>query len=170
MKEQNNTAKTNFLKKIFIKICRIFGYEIIDQSNFFVPTQNKSLDKNLNIQGKKSINLPLGEIEVSRKINSLTVIFRSCTNVNMLTQNKKRLFNENKSEYTFRSLNSIIISLNHAKNSFPKINFDIFIIDYNSKREDLEQMKKQLNKTNIKNSIISLNVNDFTDNIKKNER
>ena len=167
MKEQNNTAKTNFLKKIFIKICRIFGYEIIDQSNFFVPTQNKSLDKNLNIQGKKSINLPLGEVEVSRKINSLTVIFRSCTNVNMLTQNKKRLFNENKSEYTFRSLNSIIISLNHAKNSFPKINFDIFIIDYNSKREDLEQMKKQLNKTNIKNSIISLNVNDFTDNIKK---
>ena len=167
MKEQNNTAKTNFLKKIFIKICRIFGYEIIDQSNFFVPTQNKSLDKNLNIQGKKSINLPLGEVEVSRKINSLTVIFRSCTNVNMLTQNKKRLFNENKSEYTFRSLNSIIISLNHAKNSFPKINFDIFIIDYNSKREDLEQMKRQLNKTNIKNSIISLNVNDFTDNIKK---
>ena len=36
----------------------------------------------------------------------------------MLTQNKERLFNENKSEYTFRSLNSIIKSLRQAKNSF----------------------------------------------------
>ena len=167
MKKLNNNTKTNIFKKIFIKICRTFGYEIIDQSSFFVPTQNKSLNENLSIQGKKSINLPLGEIKVSRKVNSLTVIFRSCTNVNMLTQNKTRLFDENKSEYTFRSLNSIIISLNHAKKCSPKINFDIVIIDHNSKKEDLEQIKKQLNKTNIKSSIISLNVNEFIDNIKK---
>ena len=57
MKEINNADKTNFLKKIFIKICRTFGYEIIDQGNFYVPTQGKSLDKNLNIQGKKSIRI-----------------------------------------------------------------------------------------------------------------
>ena len=167
MKKLNNITKTSFFKKIFIKICRTFGYEIIDQSSFFVPTQNKSLNENLSIQGKKSINLPLGEIKISRKVNSLTVIFRSCTNVNMLTQNKTRLFDENKSEYTFRSLNSIIISLNHAKKCSPKIHFDIVIIDHNSKKEDLEQIKKQLNKTNIKSSIISLNVNEFIDNIKK---
>ena len=167
MKKLNNITKAGFFKKIFIKICRTFGYEIIDQSSFFVPTQNKSLNENLSIQGKKSINLPLGEIKVSRKVNSLTVIFRSCTNVNMLTQNKTRLFDENKSEYTFRSLNSIIISLNHAKKCSPKIHFDIVIIDHNSKKEDLEQIKKQLNKTNIKSSIISLNVNEFIDNIKK---
>ena len=167
MKKLNNITKASFFKKIFIKICRTFGYEIIDQSSFFVPTQNKSLNENLSIQGKKSINLPLGEIKISRKVNSLTVIFRSCTNVNMLTQNKTRLFGENKSEYTFRSLNSIIISLNHAKKCSPKIHFDIVIIDHNSKKEDLEQIKKQLNKTNIKSSIISLNVNEFIDNIKK---
>ena len=167
MKKLNNIAKASIFKKIFIKICRTFGYEIIDQSSFFVPTQNKSLNENLSIQGKKSINLPLGEIKISRKVNSLTVIFRSCTNVNMLTQNKTRLFDENKSEYTFRSLNSIIISLNHAKKCSPKIHFDIVIIDHNSKKEDLEQIKKQLNKTNIKSSIISLNVNEFIDNIKK---
>ena len=167
MKKLNNITKANFFKKIFIKICRTFGYEIIDQSSFFVPTQNKSLNENLSIQGKKSINLPLGEIRISRKVNSLTVIFRSCTNVNMLTQNKTRLFDESKSEYTFRSLNSIIISLNHAKKCSPKIHFDIVIIDHNSKKEDLEQIKKQLNKTNIKSSIISLNVNEFIDNIKK---
>ena len=88
MKKQKNKNKTNLLKKIFIKLCRIFGYEIIDQSNFYVPTQEKYLNENLNIQGKKSITLPLGETKISRKVNSLTVIFRSCTRVNMLTQNK----------------------------------------------------------------------------------
>ena len=72
----------------------------------------------------------------------------------MLTQNKKRLFDQNKSEYTFRSLNSIIKSLNYAKKSLPNIKFDIVVIDHDSKKEDLEQIKKQLKKTNFKNSII----------------
>jgi len=167
MIEQKTSIRRSFFKKIFVKICRIFGYEIIDQSNFYVPTQKKTLDENLNIQGKKSITLPLGEVEISRKIKALTVIFRSCTSVNMLTQNKKRLFEQNKSEYTFRSLNSIITSLNRAKITFPKIEFDIVIIDYNSKKEDLEQIKKQLNKSNFKNAIISLDINEFISNIKK---
>jgi len=167
MKEQNKSNKSGFLKKIFIKICRVLGYEIIDQSNFSVPTQEKSLNENLNLQGTKSITLPLGEVKISRKINALTVIFRSCTNVNMLTQNKKRLFDRNKSEYTFRSLNSIIASLNHAKISFPKIKFDIVVIDHNSKSEDIELIKKQLSKSNFENSIISLNINEFINDIKK---
>ena len=174
MKEINNKVKTGFFKKVFIKICRIFGYEIIDQSNFYIPTQKKSLNENLNIQGKKSITLPLGEVKISRKVKSLTIIFRSCTNVNMLTQNKKRLFNKDKSEYTFRSLNSIILSLNKAKLSFPQIEFDLVIVDYNSKKNDLNQIKKQLDKSNFKNSIISLDLNEFKDKIKmtnaKNEK
>ena len=174
MKEINNKVKTNFFKKIFIRVCRIFGYEIIDQSNFYVPTQKKTLSENLSVQGKKSITLPLGETMISRKVKALTIIFRSCTNVNMLTQNKKRLFDQNKSEYTFRSLNSIIKSLNIAKTSFPKIEFDVVIIDHNSKKNDLEQIKRQLNKSNFKNSIISLNVKEFVNNIKdinaKNEK
>jgi len=166
MKVQN-TRKANFFKKIFVKICRVFGYEIIDQSNFFVPTQNKPLDENLSIQGKKSINLPLGEVKISRKVRTLTVIYRSCTNVGMLTQNKKRLFENQKSEYTFRSLNSLISSLNLAKKSFPQIELEIIIVDYNSKKNDLDQMNKQLNKINIKNSIISLNIDEFEDKIQK---
>ena len=85
----------------------------------------------------------------------------------MLTQNKKRLFDQNKSEYTFRSLNSIIASLHQAKITFPKIKFDIVVIDYNSKKEDLEQIKRQLVNSNFKNSIISLDVNEFINNIKK---
>jgi len=167
MKKQNSQIRTNFFKKIFIKICRLFGYEIIDQSNFIIPTQEKNLNDNLNIQGKKSINLPLGETKVTRKVNALTVIFRSCTNVNMLTQSKKRLFDQKKSEYTFRSLNSIIASLNQAKITFPKIEFDIVVIDYNSKKEDLEQIEKQLGKSNFKNSIISLDISEFINDIKK---
>ena len=167
MKEQKNSLKKNYIKKIFIKICRILGYEIIDQSNFSVPTQNKNINDNLNIQGKKSITLPLGEVKISRKVESLTIIFRSCTNINMLTQNKKRLFENEKSQYTFRSLNSIITSLHQAQIILPKIKFDIIVIDHNSKQKDLEQIQSQLNKSNFKNSIISLNVNDFIDNINK---
>ena len=91
MKKQRNIVKTKFFKKIFIKICRFLGYELIDQSNFTVPTQEKLLDENLSIPGKKSITIPLGEVKISRKVNSFTVIFRSCTSINMLTQTKKRL-------------------------------------------------------------------------------
>ena len=167
MKIQENSVKINFFKKIFIKACRILGYEIIDQSNFYVPSQKKTLQENLNIQGKKSITLPLGETKITRKVVALTVIFRSCTSINMLTQNKKRLFDQNKSEYTFRSLNSIIKSLNYAKKSLPNIKFDIVVIDHDSKKEDLEQIKKQLKESNIENSIILLDVNEFIKNIKK---
>ena len=167
MKEQKNNYKPSIFKKYFIKICRIFGYEIIDQSNFFIPTQGKNLDENLNIQGIKSITLPLGETKISRKVKSLSVIYRSCTNINMLTQNKKRLFEEIKSEYTFRSLNSLITSINHAKLSLPNISYEIIIIDHDSKKEDLEKMKKILKKANINNSIISLDLNEFNNQIKK---
>ena len=167
MKQQNIIMKPGFFKKIFIKICRLLGYEIIDQSNFYVPTQNKNLNENLNIPGKKSITLPLGEIKITRKVKALKVVYRSCTNVNMLTQNKKRLFDKDKSEYTFRSLNSIIASLNDAQNIFPQIKFDIVVIDHNSKKNDLKQMKNQLNNSNFNNLVISLEVDEFKKNINK---
>tara|TARA_B100001123_G_scaffold335751_1_gene379456 strand:- start:1621 stop:2655 length:1035 start_codon:yes stop_codon:yes gene_type:complete len=171
MKEQKIINKTGLLKKIFIKICRIFGFEIIDQSNFYVPTSKKFLNENLSMQGKKSINLPLGEIKISRKVSALTVIFRSCTSINMLTQNKKRLFDKLKSEYTFRSLNSIIISIKKAKKSFPNISFNIIVVDHNSKKNDLEKIQKILSKSSLNNSIVNLNVEEFKKNINKiNER
>ena len=56
MKKIKNTKKTNFFKKIFIKLCRKFGYEIIDQSNFNLQLLKKNLNETLSIQGKKSIN------------------------------------------------------------------------------------------------------------------
>ena len=109
----------------------------------------------------------MGETKVSRKVKALTIIYRSCTNINMLTQNKKRLFDKEKFEYTFRSLNSIIVSLTKAKKYFPQIELDIIIVDHNSKKSDLDQMQKQLNKSYFKNSIISLNLDEFKDKIKK---
>ena len=167
MKKQEINYKKSFIKKLFVKICRMMGYEIIDQNQFFVPTLNKTLSENLNTPGKKSITLPLGEVKITRKVKALKVIFRSCTNVNMLTQNKKRLFDKSKSEYTFRSLNSILKSLSHSQKIFPNIDFEVDVIDFNSKVEDLNQIKKQLSNMNIRNSLISLNINEFKSNIKK---
>ena len=66
MKEIKNSNDKNFLKKVFIKLCRIFGYEIIDQNNFSVPSLDKNIGENLSILGKKSINLPLGEVKITR--------------------------------------------------------------------------------------------------------
>ncbi len=167
MKKQDKKYKKSFLKKIFIKLCRILGFEIIDQNNFFVPTLNKNLNENLNIQGKKSISIPLGEVKITRKVKALHVIYRSCTNVNMLTQNKSRLFNKNKSEYTFRSLHSILKSINFAKKNLSNINFEITVIDYNSGTNDINQLKKQLSNSSIKSSFIPLNINEFKSQINK---
>jgi len=61
----------------------------------------------------------------------------------------------------------LIASLNQAKITFPKIKFDIVVVDYNSKKKDLEQIKKQLEKSNFKNSIISLDISEFINDIKK---
>ena len=41
------------------------------------------------------------------------------------------------------------------------------IVDYNSKKNDLNQMQKQLDKSFFKNSIFSLDPNEFKDKIKK---
>ena len=57
MKKIENAKKTNFFKKIFIKICRIFGFEIIDQSNYSSPTLQKNLNESLSEQGKRSITI-----------------------------------------------------------------------------------------------------------------
>ena len=41
------------------------------------------------------------------------------------------------------------------------------MIDHNSPDKDVAQLKRQLNKSNLKSSFINLNVNDFENNIKK---
>ena len=69
MKKIENNRKTNLFKRLFIKLCRLIGFEIIDQSNFTSPTLNKDLNETLSIQGSKSITIPLGELKIIK--NSL---------------------------------------------------------------------------------------------------
>ena len=71
--------KKNILKKLFIKICRILGYEIIDQAEFFSPTLEKKLNNELSIINDKSIILPLGEVKITRPVHTLDVIIKTCT-------------------------------------------------------------------------------------------
>ena len=99
MKKIKNIKKPNFFKKNFIKLCRLFGYEIIDQSNYSSPTLNKNLNETLSIQGKKSITIPLGQIEIKNKIKSFKIILRTCTSELIMDQNKKRIFGEEKRIY-----------------------------------------------------------------------
>ena len=73
--------KKNILKKLFIKICKILGYEIIDQAEFFSPTLEKKLNNELSIINDKSIILPLGEVKITRKVTSVLVILRVNTNI-----------------------------------------------------------------------------------------
>ena len=47
--------KKNIIKKLFIKISKVLGYEIIDQSDFSSPTLQKRLDEDLSIINEKSI-------------------------------------------------------------------------------------------------------------------
>ena len=167
MKEIKSQKSKNPLKKLFIKLCRLMGYEIIDQNNFYVPTSNKNLDQTLSVSGKKSIILPLGEVKISRKVRSLDVIIRTCSSVNMLTQNKKRIFERDKIEYTLRSINSILRSINYTKKYHPNTNIKITIIDHNSSNENLKKIKDLLNTSAVQFNLLNLNISEFENKIKK---
>ena len=89
--------KKSIIKKIFIKISKFLGYEIIDQNEFYSPTLNKELNENLS-SISKSIVLPMGEVNLSRKVKSLLILFRTNTNVEIWDQNRKRIFENPKIE------------------------------------------------------------------------
>ena len=163
--------KTPWFKKIFIKICRLLGYEIIDQSNFYLPVSNQNINEDLSKIGERSLTIPMGEIKITRQVKSLTIILRTCASVNMLTQSKKRIFDQEKSEYTFRSLNSIINSLNFAKELFDNVNLELIIVDHNSEKSVVDKIKLIISNQFFKSRFISLNVDDFKKDINsKNEK
>ena len=166
MKKIKTKRKNNFVKKIFVKVCRILGYEIIDQNNFEIPTLEKNAIENISIAGKKSISIPLGQIDITRKVKSLNIYFRSCSNVNLWNQNKERIFEADKDEYALRSLYSILKSINYSKKNFNEINIKLSIIDDNSSEKFIQNMKKLLLKFDIDNEIISLQNNEIAQDIK----
>ena len=158
--------KKTILKKIFIKLSKILGFEIIDQNEFYSPTLEKKIDENLS-NVDKSIILPLGEVKLTRKVKSLLILFRTNTDIEIWDQNRKRLFEYPKIEYALRSLFSLIKSIKHLLIKYPNIEVKLKIIDDNSSQENLNKINGILAKSNLDFEIINHNNNEHNNVIKK---
>tara|TARA_A100000164_G_scaffold87792_1_gene75570 strand:+ start:3481 stop:4449 length:969 start_codon:yes stop_codon:yes gene_type:complete len=155
------------MKKIFIKLAKKLGFEIIDQNNFSSPTLNKELNEDLSILNKKSIILPLGEVKITRKVNSILIVVRMNTEIEIWDQSKKRLFEQPKIEYSFRSIKSLIKTINFCKKKYPDLEIKTIIIDDHSNNENLNKIKKLIEHEEI--SILPLDHEKFK-NIIKNQK
>jgi len=120
----------------------------------------------LSVQGKKSITIPLGQIDIKNRINSLKIIVRTCTSELIMDQNKRRIFDEEKNEYTFRTLRSLIKSINKAAAVFKNIKFHLIVTDTNSSKEDIDKIQEILNTSNIENEFRSIDLDGFKNKIK----
>ena len=158
--------KKNILKKIFVKIIKSLGFEIIDQNEFRSPTLNKDLNQQLS-GINKSIILPLGEVNLTRKISSLLIIFRTNSNIEIWDQNKKRIFEKDKIEYIKRSLNSLIKAVKNLKENYNSININIKIVDDNSTKGNLAVIKEILDKSKENFEIINHNHSEHLNVIKE---
>ena len=173
MKKFLNQSKKNAFQKMLIKLIRKAGFEIIDQSNLYLPGKDKYYENNISKINESNTILPLGRIDITRKVKSLVIIFRSFTKENkQLSVGKKRIFEYEKKEYTKRCLNSICNSIKYAQLEFPNLKFLLKIIDDNSDKKTLEDLKKIVDNFNVKNSIENLDIEKFRDkqNFKNNER
>ena len=153
------------MKKFFIKICKLFGFEIIDQNKFISPTLSKELNEDLSILNKKSIVLPLGEVKITRKVNSILIIIRVNTEIEVWDQNKRRLFEKPKIDYSTRSIKSLVNSINFCQSEYSNLKIKTIILDDSSKSENLEKIKKIIKDVDAK--IINLDTKKFETKIKK---
>jgi len=153
------------MKKFFIKICKFFGYEILDRNNFSSPTMGKELNEELSVLNEKSIVLPLGEVKITKKVKSILIILRMNTDIQIWDQNRKRLFEYPKIEYTKRSINSLIKSINFLKNKHSNINVKTIIVDDNSTIGNLNIIKKLIDGNNME--IINLDILKYQNIISK---
>ena len=153
------------MKKLFIRLAKILGFEIIDQNNFLSPTLDKELNEDLSIINEKSIVLPLGEVKINRKVKSILIIVRMNTDIEIWDQSKKRIFEQPKIEYSIRSLKSLINSINFCENKYPEIKIKTIIVDDHSKKGNLERVKELVSKKNFE--IFSLDHKKFENVIKK---
>ncbi len=153
------------MKKFFIKICKLFGFEIIDQNEFISPTLNKELNKDLSILNKKSIVLPLGEVKITRKVTSILIIVRVNTEIEVWDQNKRRLFEKPKIDYSIRSIKSLIKSINLCQKKYSDLKIKTIVLDDSSKEKNLEKIKQIIKE--VDSEIISLDTKKFETKIKK---
>ena len=158
--------KKSIIKKIFIKISKFLGYEIIDQNEFYSPTLNKELNENLS-SISKSIVLPMGEVNLSRKVKSLLILFRTNTNVEIWDQNRKRIFENPKIEYVLRSLFTLIKSIKKLKKQNKDIEVILKVVDDNSNEENLKKIKNLLLLSSLNFEIINHSFKDHKNFIKE---
>ena len=159
--------KKSIVKKIFIRLSKILGYEIIDQNEFHSPTLEKNLNEDLSIINQKSIVLPLGEVSISRKVNSILIILRANTKIDIWDQNKKRIFEKPKVEYTSKSISSLIKSIVYCKTKYPNIKIKTLIVDDDSDEKTLIHIKKTINSSKLDMEIINFDKRDYDNIINK---
>tara|TARA_B100001057_G_scaffold32904_1_gene29827 strand:- start:4380 stop:5351 length:972 start_codon:yes stop_codon:yes gene_type:complete len=153
------------MKKIFIRLIKKLGFEIIDQNNFSSPTLNKELNEDLSIFNEKSIILPLGTVKITRKVSSILIVVRMNTEIEIWDQNKKRLFEKPKIEYSIRSINSLISSINFCQKKYPNLKIKTVIVNDSSTKNNLDDIKKIINGKNI--DLIFLDHKKFEKKIKE---
>ena len=156
------------MKKIFIKLARLLGYEIIDQNNFVSPSLEKELNDQLSVINQKSIILPLGNVKITKKVMSLLIVLRMNTVVEIWDQKKKRLFEQPKIEYSIRSINSLIKAITICRHKYPFIKIKTIIVDDQSKKDNLDKIRKLIQDQNIE--IIPLDHEKYKSIIKKQEK
>jgi hypothetical protein len=149
------------IKKIVIKICRISGYEIIDQNKFTFPSLKNRNFNDLSTINKESIVVPLGKVEISRKVQKLSIIVRTNSNVHISDQNKKRIFNRDKREYIERSLNSLVVSINSFKKKNNEFKIDLTIVDQSNDKNISLKFDEIFSKLDFKPNIIAFDKNEL---------
>ena len=162
MREIKSKKNKNFIKKIFIKISRMLGYEIIDQDTLEFPTSNKYHQDTISVPGEKSVKLGIGELKISRKIKALDIIVKTCTNVHLVTQNKKRIFEKEKFEYTYRTINSLIKSSIYLKNKFKNINVKFTIVDTNSSKLHIDKILSKISNEGFEAKLLTVGSSKFS--------
>ena len=150
--------KKSIIKKLIIQIARKFGLEIIEQSNLnFEIKDNKK---------NKSIVIPLGKVELTRKVSDFLIIFRTNIDILIWDQNKKRIFEEKKIEYAKRSLISIVRSLKFLYSKREDIKFKIMIVDNSNNESGKDIFESILKKSNFNYEILSHNNEEYQNKIK----
>jgi len=116
--------------------------------------------------GNKSIALGLGETSITRKVNALDIIVKTCTSVQLVSQNKKRIFEEDKSEYTFRTINSLTKSVQDLKKKFREIKVKFTIVDVNSPSSDINKILSKISDEGFEVQHVPVeNIKDSKDNM-----
>ena len=87
------------------------------------------------------------------------------TEVEIWDQSKKRLFEQPKIDYSIRSINSLLKSIVDCRNKYPFIKIKTIIVDDQSKKVNLDRIRKLIQDQNVK--IISLDHEKYKSIIKK---